>query len=187
MSLGFGDLKRGLAIVLDGEPYSVVDYERSKMQQRAPVMRIRFKSLRTGRVVDRSFNGYDVKLTQANVERREAQFLYDDNDLYYFMDSESFEQFPLPRESIENSIPYLVEQINVDLVLYDDNPIAIELPLTVDLKVAQTDPGLRGDTAQGGTKPATTETGLIVQVPLFIEEGETLRIDTRSGEYLARV
>ena len=157
------------------------------MQQRAPVMRIRFKSLRTGRVIDRSFNGYDIKFTQASVERRVSQFLYEDNDLYYFMDTESFEQFPLPRESIENSIPYLVDQIEVDLVLFEDNPIAIELPVTVDLKVAQTDPGLKGDTAQGGTKPATTETGLILLVPLFVEEGETLRIDTRSGEYLGRV
>lgn len=187
MTLGYGDLKKGLAIELDGEPYSVVGYERSKMQQRAPVMKIRFKSLRTGRVVDRSFNGYDVKLTPAAVERRGTQFLYDDNDLYYFMDTETFEQFPLPRGSIEDSIPYLVEQIEVDLILYDDNPIAIDLPTTVDLKVGQTDPGLRGDTAQGGTKRATMETGLIVQVPLFVEEGETLRVDTRSGEYLARV
>lgn len=187
MTLGYGDLKKGLAIELDGEPYSVVGYERSKMQQRAPVMKIRFKSLRTGRVVDRSFNGYDVKLTPAAVERRGTQFLYDDNDLYYFMDTETFEQFPLPRGSIEDSIPYLVEQIEVDLILYDGNPIAIDLPTTVDLKVGQTDPGLRGDTAQGGTKRATMETGLIVQVPLFVEEGESLRIDTRSGEYLARV
>ena len=182
MTLGYGDLKKGLAIELDGEPYSVVGYERSKMQQRAPVMKIRFKSLRTGRVVDRSFNGYDVKLTPAAVERRGTQFLYDDNDLYYFMDTETFEQFPLPRGSIEDSIPYLVEQIEVDLILYDGNPIAIDLPTTVDLKVGQTDPGLRGDTAQGGTKRATMETGLIVQVPLFVEEGESLRIDTRSGE-----
>ena len=187
MTLGYSDLRKGLAIEIDGEPYSVVDYERSKMQQRAPVMRIRFKSLRTGRVIDRSFNGYDIKFTQASVERRVSQFLYEDNDLYYFMDTESFEQFPLPRESIENSIPYLVDQIEVDLVLFEDNPIAIELPVTVDLKVAQTDPGLKGDTAQGGTKPATTETGLILLVPLFVEGGETLRIDTRSGEYLARV
>lgn len=187
MTLGYGNLRKGLAIELDGEPYSVVDYERSKMQKRAPVTRIRFKSLRTGRVVDRSFNGYDVKFTPASVERRGTQFLYDDNGLYYFMDSKTFEQFPLSRESIEHSIPYLAEQIEVDLVLYEGDPIAIELPVTVDLKVSQTAPGLRGDTAQGGTKPATTETGLIVQVPLFVEEGETLRIDTRSGEYLARV
>ena len=187
MTVGYGELRKGLSIELEGEPFSVVEYERSKMQQRAPVMKIRFKSLRTGRVIDRSFNGYDVKLTQAAVERRVAQFLYEDNDLYHFMDTESFEQFPLTRESIENSIPYLVDQIEVDLVLFEDNPIAIELPVTVDLKVAQTDPGLKGDTAQGGTKPATTETGLILLVPLFVEEGETLRIDTRSGEYLARV
>ena len=188
MTIGYGDLKKGMAIELDGgEPYAVVDYERSKMQQRAPVMRIRFKSLRTGRVVDRTFNGYDVKLTPAEVQRRGTQFLYKDDQFYYFMDNETFDQFPLTRDSIQDSIPYLVEETNVDLVLHEDSPIAIEMPVTVDLEVTQTDPGVKGDTAQGGTKPATLETGLTVQVPLFVEEGDTLKVDTRSGEYLSRV
>jgi len=187
MAISWGDLKKGLAIELDGEPYTVVDYERSKMQQRAPVMRIRFKSVRTGRTVDRTFQGYDVKLSEASVDRRTAQYLYEDGGFYYFMDTESYEQFPLSGDSIQDSLPYLVEQTSVNLVFFEGKPIAIELPVTVDLRVDETSPGFKGDTAQGGTKPAALETGLTVQVPLFVKTGETIRVDTRTGEYLARV
>ena len=187
MTIGYGDLKRGMPIDLDGEPYAVVEYERSKMQQRAPVMRVRFRSLRTGRVTDRTFQGFDVKLKPASVERRKAQYIYQDEDLYYFMDQESYEQFPLDRESIGDSLQYMVEEATVDVIFHEDQPIATEMPITVDLKVASTEPGFKGNTAQGGSKPATLETGLLVQVPLFIDTGETIRVDTRSGEYLSRV
>lgn len=187
MTLNYGELKKGMPIALDGEPYAVVDYERTKMQKRAPVMRIRFRSLRTGRVVDRTFNGFDVKFTIADVERRKAEYIYQDVDLYYFMDNETFEQFPLIGDQISDSLPYLIEQTPVDLVLYQDEPISIEIPLNVDLKVVDTDPGFKGDTATGGSKPATVETGLVVQVPLFIDVGETIRVDTRTGEYAGRV
>ena len=187
MTIGYGDLRKGMAIELDGEPHVVVDYERSKMQQRAPVMRIRFRSFRTGRVVDRTFQGYDVKLTPASVERRTAQFIYREDELYYFMDTESYEQFPLSEEQVGEAAQYLTEETTVDLVISDGQPLAIELPVTVDLKIAETAPGFRGDTVQGGTKPATLETGLVVQVPLFVTEGATVRIDTRSAEYLSRV
>ena len=114
MTIGYGDLRRGLPIELDGEPYTVVEYEKSKMQQRAPVMRIRFRSLRTGRVVDRTFQGYDVKLSPASVQRRSAQYIYEDGALYYFMDTESFDQFPLSREQLEDALDYLVEQITCE-------------------------------------------------------------------------
>ena len=187
MTLSYGELKKGMPIALDGEPYAVVDYERTKMQKRAPVMRIRFRSLRTGRVVDRTFNGFDVKFIIADVERRKAEYIYQDGDLYYFMDNETFEQFPLGGDRISDSLPYLIDQTPVDLVLYQDEPISIEIPLNVDLKVVDTDPGFKGDTATGGSKPATVETGLVVQVPLFIDVGETIRVDTRSGEYAGRV
>ena len=187
MTLSYGELKKGMPIALDGEPYAVVDYERTKMQKRAPVMRIRFRSLRTGRVVDRTFNGFDVKFTIADVERRKAEYIYQDGDLYYFMDNETFEQFPLIGDRISDSLPYLIEQTAVDLVLYQDEPISIEIPLNVDLRVTDTDPGFKGDTATGGSKPATVETGLVVQVPLFIDVGETIRVDTRTGEYAGRV
>ena len=187
MTIGYGDLKRGMPIDLDGEPYAVVEYERSKMQQRAPVMRVRFRSLRTGRVTDRTFQGFDVKLKPASVERRKSQYIYQDEDLYYFMDQESYEQFPLDRESIGDSLQYMVEEATVDVIFHEGQPIATEMPITVDLKVASTEPGFKGNTAQGGSKPATLETGLLVQVPLFIDTGETIRVDTRSGEYLSRV
>jgi elongation factor P len=176
-----------MAIELDGEPYSVVEYERTKMQQRAPVMRIRFRSLRSGRIVDRTFQGYDVKLTPASVERRKSEYIYEDGGLYYFMDSGTFDQFPLGSEQMKETLPYLVEQTRVEVVFFDGDPIAIDLPINVDLKVAETDPGFKGDTAQGSTKLATLETGLSVQVPLFVTTGDTVRVDTRSGEYVARV
>ena len=186
MTISYGELRKGMAIELDGEPHVVVDYERNKMQQRAPVMRIRFRSLRTGRAVDRTFQGYDVKLTAASVERRSAQYIYNEDNLHYFMDTETFDQFPVSQEQVGNALQYLTEQTTVDLVFSDGEPLAIELPITVDLKVAETIPGVRGDTVQGGTKPATLETGLVVQVPLFVDEGETVKVDTRSGKYLSR-
>ena len=186
MTIGYGDLRKGMAIELDGEPYVVVEYSSRKMQQRAPVMQVRFRSIRTGRIVDRSFQGYDVKLTRAAVERRSAQYIYADDDLYYFMDAESFDQFPLSKDQIEDSLPYLVEETNVDVVFFEEAPIAIDMPITVDLKVTDAPPGHRGDTAQGGTKPATLITGHVVQVPLFVSEGDSVRIDTRTGDYLSR-
>ncbi len=187
MTIGYGDLRKGMAIELDGEPYLVVDYERNKMQQRAPTMRIRFRGIRSGRVMDRSFSGYDVKLTPADVERRSAQYIYDEDDLCYFMDSETYDQFPMSRGDIANELNYLKEGTTVDLVFYEDNPIAIDIPITVDLEVVDSPPGLRGDTATGATKPATLETGLLIQVPLFVNEGEMVKVDTRSGSYLSRV
>ena len=187
MTLSYGELKKGMPIDLEGEPYAVVEYERTKMQQRAPVMRIRFRSLRTGRIVDRTFNGFDVKFRVADVERRKAEYIYQDGELYYFMDSETFEQFPLNEGQISEALPYLIEQTTVDLVLFQDVPISIEIPLNVDLEVIDTEPGFKGDTATGGSKPATVQTGLVVQVPLFIDVGETIRVDTRTGEYAGRV
>ncbi|MXY22492.1 MAG: elongation factor P [Dehalococcoidia bacterium] len=187
MTIGYGDLRKGMAIELDGEPYMVVDYERSKMQQRAPTMRIRFREIRSGKVLDRSFSGYDVKLTQADVERRSAQYIYDEDDVCYFMDTESYDQFPLLKDQIAEELNYLKEEMTVDLVFFEDSPIAIELPITVDLQVVDSPPGLKGDTATGATKPATLETGLLIQVPLFVNEGEYVKVDTRNATYLSRV
>ena len=187
MTIGYGDLKKGISIELDGEPYVVVDYERSKMQQRAPVMRIRFKSLRTGKIIDKTFSGYDVSFTAANVERRKAQFIYKDDDFYYFMDGESFEQFPMTPDQIGDSLNYIIEQTEVDLVFFEELPITLDIPLNVELKVISSPPGVKGDTAQGATKFATLETGLELQVPLFVNEGDILKIDTRNGAYVSRV
>ncbi len=186
MTLGYGDLRKGMAIELDGEPYVVVEYESKKMQQRAPVMRIRFRALRTGRVVDRTFQGYDVKLTPAAVERRKTQYIYSEDNLYYFMDNENYEQFPMAEDQMGDAVNYLIEQTIVDLVFSHDEPIAIDLPTSINLKIVETIPGVRGDTVQGGTKPATLETGLVIQVPLFLSVGESVKVDTRSAEFLSR-
>tara|TARA_Y100000588_G_scaffold394944_1_gene518550 strand:+ start:5411 stop:5974 length:564 start_codon:yes stop_codon:yes gene_type:complete len=186
MSIGYGELKKGMAIELDGQPYIVAEYERSKMQKRAPVMRVKFRELKTGRLIERTFQGFDVKLTPASVERRKAQYIYSEDDLYYFMDSETFDQSPLTKDQLGESLQFLVEQINVDLILSEGNPVTIELPTSIDIQVTEAPPGHKGDTAQGGSKPATLETGLVVQVPLFINSGETIKVDTRTGEYLSR-
>ena len=186
MTISFGDLKRGMAIELEGTPYLVMEYDRIKMQQRAPVMRLKLKDLRSGKVLEKSFQGYDVGLTQAPVETRSCQYLYDDGPLYYFMDTENFEQFPLSREVLGDSLKYLKEEMVADILLYNGQPINVEIPNSVDLVIADTPPGVKGDTAQGGTKPATLETGLVVQVPLFLNQGEKVKVDTRTGQYLSR-
>ena len=121
------------------------------------------------------------------VERRSAQYIYQDDSFHYFMDDETYEQFPLSGEQIKEELRYLVEQTSVDLVLFRENPVAIEMPVSVDLEVTETDPGFKGDTAQGGSKPATVETGLVVNVPLFVNRGDRIKVDTRSGSYLSRV
>jgi len=186
MTIGYGELKKGMAIDLEGEPHLVVEYERSKMQQRAPTLRVRLRSIKSGRVVDRSFSGFDVKFKSASVERRTAQFIYSEDDLYYFMDQKTFDQFPLSVIQLGDDIKYLVEQIEVELILHEGIPIAVELPITVDMKIIETGPSFKGDTAQGGTKPATLETGLTISVPLFLDIGQIVKVDTRSSDYISR-
>ena len=186
MTIGYGELKKGMSIEIEGEPYSVVDYERSKMQQRAPVMRIRFRNLLTGRVVDKTFSGYDVSFTPADVERRKSQYIYQDGDFYYFMDNESYDQFPMDQGQVADTLDFIVEQTEVDLIFFKGTPITLELPITVDLKVINSPPGVRGDTATGASKEATVETGLVLQVPLFVKEGDVVKIDTRTGQYISR-
>ena len=186
MTISFGDLKKGMAIELEGTPYLVVEYDRIKMQQRAPVMRLKLKDLRTVKVLEKSFQGYDVSLTQAPVQTRRCQYLYDDGDHHYFMDTENFEQIPLSQEVLGDALKYLKEEMVVDILLYNGQPLNLELPNSVDLAITDTPPGVKGDTAQGGTKPATLETGLVVQVPLFVNNGEKVKVDTRTGQYLSR-
>ena len=187
MTIGYRELKKGMSIELEGEPYSVVDYERSKMQQRAPVMKIRFRNLRSGRIVDKTFSGYDVSFTPAAVDRRKAQYIYPDGDFYYFMDSDTFDQFPMGAEQLADTLDFMVEQTEVELIFFEDNPISLELPTTVDLKVVDSPPGVKGDTAQGATKLATLETGFGLQVPLFVNQGDVIKVDTRTGSYISRV
>ena len=186
MTINFGDLRRGVAIEVDGQPYEVVDYERHKMQQRAPVTRLKLKNMRDGKVIERTFQSYTTEFSLAQVDTKPAQYLYSDGRFYTFMDMETYDQYPLTREQLGGAVSYLREETVVDVVFYNGQVIDIRLPTFVELKVTDTPPGFKGDTAQGGTKPATLETGVSIQVPLFISNGETVRIDTRSGEYIER-
>lgn len=186
MVIGVGEVRKGVTIELDGEPYQVLEFSSHKMQQRAPVIRLRLRELRTGRSVDRTFSGYDVKLNMAQVEHRSAQYLYSDDTFYYFMDTRTYDQYLLTREQLGQTRHYLKEQVEVEVVFFREEPITIELPTFVELEVVDTPPGVKGDTAQGGTKPATVETGLTVTVPLFVNNGGVIRVDTRTGEYLER-
>jgi elongation factor P len=186
MTINFGDLRRGVAIEVDGQPYEVVDYERHKMQQRAPVTRLKLKNMRDGKVIERTFQSYTTEFSLAEVDTKHAQYLFSDGRFYTFMDMETYDQYPLTKEQLGDIVAYLREETVVEVVFFNGQVINLRLPTFVELKVTDTPPGFKGDTAQGGTKPATLETGVSIQVPLFITNGETVRIDTRSGEYIER-
>jgi elongation factor P len=180
------DFRTGLTIEIEGEIYSIVDFQHVKPGKGAAFVRTRLKNIRSGAVTERTFRAGE-KLERAMMERRPMQFLYTTGDDYYFMDTESFEQLAINRERLGNDVKYLKENMDIAVVLYQEQVIGTELPHAVELMVTETEPGIKGDTASGGSKPATLETGLVVQVPFFINAGDVLRIDTRSGEYIERV
>ena len=181
-----GELKKGVAIELDGELWQILDYHHIKMGRGSAQVRIKLRNIKRGQTVERSFQAGE-KWPRAFLDRRPVQFLYSDGNDFHFMDLESYEQFSLTAEQLEDAVNYLKDGMVLDRTSYEGDTIGVELPITVDLLVSQTDPGFAGDTATGARKPATTETGLVVQVPLFVEEGNTIRIDTRTGEYQTRV
>ncbi len=181
-----GELKKGATIELDGKLYSIMDYSHIKMGRGSAQVRIKFRDVRSGAIIEQTFQA-GTKFNRARVERREMQYLYSDDQFYYFMNTETFEQIPVGAEKVGDANKYLKENDTCEVVLYGDEVIGLELPITVELTVSQTDPGFKGDTATGGTKPATLETGLVVQVPLFIEEGTKIRVNTDSGAYIERV
>ena len=187
MSINFSDLSRGLVIELDGQPWEVMDYERHKMQQRAPVTRIKMKNLLSGAVVERTFQRYDTEFSIADMDNRPTQYLYTDSEFYYFLDQETFDQYDLTKELLGGSLNYLKENMMVEVVFYKGAAINVSLPTHVELEVKETPPAFRGDTASGGNKPATLETGLRVNVPMFITPGTVIRVDTRTGDYTERV
>ena len=187
MSINFGDLSRNMVIELDGQPWQVMDYERHKMQQRAPVTRIKMKNLLSGAVVERTFQRYDTDFTVAEIDNRETQYLYTDGTYFYFLDQETFDQYELTRETLGDTLNYLKENMMAEMVFYKGSPINVNLSTHVELAVADTPPAFRGDTAQGGNKPATLETGLRINVPMFITPGTIVKVDTRTGQYTERV
>ena len=187
MTIGFGDLRRGVAIDVHGHPYEVIEYERQKMQQRAPVTRLKLKSMRDGRVIEKAFQSYTTEFSRAAVETKEAQYLFSDGRFYTFMDMETYDQYELSIAQVGDATHYLEEEMIVEVVFFNEEMINLRVPTFVDLLVTDTPPGFKGDTASGGTKPAVLKTGMTVQVPLFIMNGEKVKADTRSGQYVERV
>jgi len=179
-----GELRKGIIIELDGTLYQVVDYKHVKMKRTA-LARVKLRDLNAGHTTERSFQS-DDKLVRARLDSRQMQYLYNDGDIYHFMDVESFEQIEIDGKRLGDTLNYLKEGFTVEVSSYKDEIVDIELPVAVTLEVTVTDPGFKGDTATGGSKPATLETGLIVQVPLFVNQGDMVKVDTRTGEYLER-
>jgi len=185
-TLTAGDLRKGLKIEMDGEPYLIVDFEFSKPGKGQALYRCRLRNMITGSQFDRTYRSGD-KFNSADLEEQDMQFLYEQGNSYHFMNTSSYEQFELSADQVGDARNYLTENLVVSMLLFQERPIGINLPNFVELKVVRADPWVKGDTAAGATKPVTLETGYVVQVPLFIEEGEVLKLDTRSGSYVERV
>ena len=180
-----GDFKKGITVEWDGGVWTIVDFQHVKPGKGAAFVRTKIKNVMTGAVVERSFNPTD-KMPKAIIETKEMQYVYNDGELYYFMDVETYDQIPMSLDKVEDAIPYVKEGTNVTVRFFKGQPFSVEAPNFVNLKVVETEPGVKGDTATNVTKAATVETGAVIQVPIFIEEGELIQIDTRSGEYLGR-
>ncbi len=180
------DFRTGLTIEVDGEVWTVLEFQHVKPGKGSPFVRSKLKNLRTGAVIEKTFRAGE-KVPRAHLDRREMEYLYREGDSYVFMDKETYDQTVLDAEQLGENVKYLKENTPIYLLLHSGRILGIELPNFVELKVVATEPGIRGDTAAGGTKPATLETGLVVQVPLFVEVGDVVRVDTRTGEYLERV
>ncbi|MBS3976991.1 MAG: elongation factor P [Syntrophomonadaceae bacterium] len=179
------DFRTGLTIEVDGDIFLVVDFQHVKPGKGAAFVRSKLKNIRTGAIVERTFNAGE-KLPKAHIERRQMQYLYPEGDNYVFMDTDTYEQIILNKENIGTGLKYLKDNMNIYVLFYQEQSFGVELPNSVELKVVETEPGIRGDTATGATKSATLETGAVVQVPLFINVGDVLLIDTRSGDYIKR-
>ena len=180
-----GELRKGSTIEIDGTLYQVIEVEHLKIGRGSAQVRMKLRDVRGGHIIDKSVQA-GSRFTRARVERQPAQYLYSEDDLHYFMNTDTYDQFPLNKDHLGDALDYLRENATCNLLMYGDEPVGIELPAAVELAVTQTDPGVRGDTAQGGTKPATLERGITVNVPLFINTGDVLKVDTRTGQYLER-
>ena len=180
-----GDFKKGITVEWDGGVWNIVDFQHVKPGKGAAFVRTKIKNVMTGAVVERTFNPTD-KMPRAIIDNKEMQYLYNDGDLYYFMDPETYEQEPLSKDAVEDAVKYVKENMNVTIRYFKGKAFSVEAPNFVDLEVTQTEPGFKGDTASNTYKPATVETGYELMVPLFINIGDVIKIDTRSGEYLSR-
>ena len=180
-----GDFRNGLCFEMDGQVYQVVEFQHVKPGKGAAFVRTKYKNVKTGSVVERSFNPNE-KFEQAQLERRDMQYIYADGDLYYFMDVDTYEQTPIHSDKIGDGTKFLKEEMICKVVSYKGDIFQVELPITVELQITECEPGVRGDTTNNANKYATLETGAVVKVPLFVNQGEKIRVDTRTGEYLER-
>ena len=180
-----GDFINGMCFEMDNQVYQVVEFQHVKPGKGAAFVRTKYKNVKTGSVVERSFNPNE-KFEQAQLDRRDMQYIYSDGELYYFMDQESYEQIPIHAEQIGDSIKFLKEEAVCKVLSYKGEILSVELPITVELLITECEPGVKGDTTNNASKYATLETGAVVKVPLFVNQDEKIRVDTRTGEYLER-
>jgi elongation factor P len=180
------EFRNGTRLEVNGEPYFIVEFQHVKPGKGGAFFRTKLKGYKTGNVIDRTFRSGE-KFQEPNLEEREMQYLYSGGDDYTFMDTSSYEQFTYQKNQLGNNTDLLKENTVAKILLYHDQPISVELPIFLELKVVETDPGVRGDTASGGTKPAIVETGATIKVPLYLETGETIKVDTRTRDYIERV
>ena len=181
-----GDIKRGTTFEMEGAIYTVVEFQQVKQARSAKFIRTKIKIVETGNILEKKFNPTD-KLDEAKIDKTEMQYLYSDGELYYFMNLETYEQFPVDLATAEEALKYIKEEGIVTVYSFRDKIIQIEPPMFVELEITECEPGLQGDSSRAGTKPAKLETGLDIRVPLFVNNGEKIRVDTRTGEYVERV
>ena len=181
-----GDFKNGVTLEIDGNIYQILEFQHVKPGKGAAFVRTKLKNIISGGAVEKTFR-HTEKFPKAHIERKDMQYLYSDGELYHFMDVETYDQIALNEDAIGDSLKFVKENEMVKICSHNGNVFAVEPPLFVELAITETEPGFKGDTAQGATKPATVETGAVVYVPLFVEQGDVLKIDTRTGEYLSRV
>lgn len=180
------DIKNGIVLIIDGQLWQVVEFQHVKPGKGGAFVRTKLKNIVQGKTVDRTFNA-GSKIETAVVDRREYQYLYNDGDSYVFMDNDTFDQINVPATVVGDAAQFMLEQQQVQIALYESEPLYVELPASVVLEITYTEPGLQGDRSNAGTKPATLETGAEIQVPLFVDQGTKVKVDTRSGDYLGRV
>ena len=180
-----GDFRNGVTFEMDGEVYSVVEFQHVKPGKGAAFVRTKIRNVITGGVIEKAFSPTD-KFPQAFIERKDMEYLYNDGDLYYFMDQDTYEQLPIGADKLPDNFKFVKENMEVKVLSYKGNVFGVEPPFFVELEVTETDPGFKGDTATNATKPATLETGAEIRVPLFINQGDMIRVDTRTGEYMER-
>ena len=181
-----GDFRKGVTFEYDGSVYSVVEFQHVKPGKGAAFVRTKIKNVVTGQVLERTFNPTE-KVEEAKIERKEMQYLYNEGGIYYFMDMETYEQIPLNYDQVEEAMKYVIENMMVSIQFYKGKAFSVLPPMFVELNIVECEPGIQGDTSKAGTKPAKLETGVVLQVPLFVNNGDRIRIDTRTGTYMERV